>query len=44
MTIEESIFFAVAEGPRRNEQIAVPGLYPARAAVAWSLTRLRSEV
>jgi uncharacterized heparinase superfamily protein len=39
--VEESIFFAVAEGPRRSEQIAVPGMYPARAAVAWSLTQLR---
>ena len=38
--LEESIFFAVAEGPRRTLQIAVPGLMPRHASVAWSLTRL----
>ena len=37
--LEESIFFAVTEGPRRTTQIAVPGLMPARPSVAWSLTR-----
>ena len=38
--LEESIFFAVAEGPRRTTQIAVPGLVPARPSLSWSLTRV----
>lgn len=37
--IEESIFFAVSEGPRRTLQIAVSGLVPRHAELAWSLTR-----
>ncbi|MCW6510207.1 heparinase II/III family protein [Lichenifustis flavocetrariae] len=41
--VEESIFFAVAEGPRRTDQIVVAGHFPARPAIAWSLTQLRDN-
>ncbi|MDX7951054.1 heparinase II/III family protein [Lichenihabitans sp. Uapishka_5] len=37
--VEESIFFATSEGPRRTTQIVVPGLVPARSTVDWSLLR-----
>ena len=37
--LDESIFFAVAEGPRRTTQIAVPGLVPSRPSLSWSLTQ-----
>ena len=40
--IEESIFFAVAEGPRRSEQIVVSGIHPEKTSVDWSFTRLPS--
>ncbi len=37
--IEESIFFAGVEGPRRTDQIVVRGDAASVATVAWSLTR-----
>ena len=39
VSVEESIFFAQAEGPRRTEQIVVHGRVPDTEAVAWSLER-----
>ncbi len=40
LAIEESIFFATAEGSRRTEQIVVRGNTGERTEVAWSLTRI----
>ena len=39
LDIEESIFFAGVEGPRRTEQIVVHAHTKDLQAVAWSLTR-----
>ena len=39
VAIEESIFFAQAEGPRRAEQLVVRGHAPAVTEVKWSLAR-----
>lgn len=39
VAIEESIFFATAEGPRRMEQIVVRGDAPELSVVAWTLER-----
>ena len=39
VAIEESIFFAQAEGPRRTEQIVVYGRAPDVTEVRWSLSR-----
>ena len=38
--IEESIFFASAEGPRRTEQIVIQAHTDAVQSVTWSLTRV----
>ncbi len=40
-TIEESIFFAGVEGPRRTDQIVMRGNTAEAVAAAWSLTRLQ---
>ncbi len=39
VAIEESIFFANAEGPRRIDQIVIHGYVPDTLAVTWSLYR-----
>lgn len=39
VAVEESIFFATAEGPRRMEQIVVRGEAPELSVVAWTLER-----
>ncbi len=39
VSIEESIFFANAEGPRRIDQIVIHGHVPDVAAVTWSFSR-----
>ena len=39
VSIEESIFFANAEGPRRIDQIVVHGHVPDVSAVTWSFSR-----
>ena len=39
IAVEESIFFAAAEGPRRTLQISVSGIFPAQDSIAWSLAR-----
>lgn len=39
VTIEDSIFFAQAEGPRRTEQLVIHGEAPDLLAVTWSLSR-----
>ena len=40
VTLEESIFFAAANGPRATMQIAVHGKVGREATVAWSLKRV----
>ncbi len=39
VSIEESIFFANAEGPRRIDQIVIHGHVPDVSAVTWSISR-----
>ncbi len=39
VSIEESIFFANAEGPRRIDQIVIHGHVPDVSAVTWSFSR-----
>ena len=39
VSIEESIFFANAEGPRRIDQIVIHGHVPDLAIVTWSFTK-----
>lgn len=39
VTIEESIFFANAEGPRRIDQIVIHGHVPDVSGVTWSFSR-----
>ncbi len=39
VSVEESIFFAKVEGPRRTEQIVIHGRVPDTKAVTWSLER-----
>ena len=43
VAIEESIFFAQAEGPRRTEQLVVHGHAPDLVGVSWSLSREDAE-
>ncbi len=43
VAIEESIFFAQAEGPRRTGQLVVHGHVPDLAGVSWSLSRDDAE-
>ena len=40
--LEESIFFASAEGPRRTLQIAVAGTFPTQSLVKWSFARVKA--
>ena len=42
--IEESIFFAVAEGARRTDQIVIPCVFPDRTTIHWSLLKSSAPV